>query len=83
MENLRTIKDVKKEFDEKFRKGEESWHPNYESIKSFISSSLQELLEQILPEPKKFPEKESDDFDEGYEFCRQEVENRIKKILNN
>lgn len=92
---MKTLSKTLEEFDKKFcrknkdpeRLGEimDRWFFPDEitpfEVKSFISSSFCNLLKQVLPKPKKFPKIESDDFDEGYEFCRQEVENRIKEIL--
>lgn len=43
------------------------------------TTSLKELLEQVLPEKQEGYSLEGD----RYEVCRQEVEDRIKKILNN
>ncbi len=32
-----------------------------------------QLIEELGGEEKTFPEYESDDFDRGYEYCREEV----------
>lgn len=88
---MKTIKDVEKEFDEKFCNTDGTLHSegDVDFIKSFISASLRELLEQVVPEEKhtrcewceSFSECDCKEYNHAFNYCRQKVLNNIKKII--
>lgn len=96
---MKTLSTIQKEFDERWntckwsekdgrhpesfliRGAEEGEEDRYDddAIKQFLTTSLKQLLEQVIPEKQEGYTLEGD----RYEVCRQQVEDRIRKILNN
>jgi len=77
------IKDILKEFDKKFTCWDyESYcHFSKEDIHQFLSDKIKEAMESVKLEHKTFPEKESDEFDAGYNFAVDQMNNNIKNFM--
>lgn len=62
----------------------------HEAKKQFFSSYIQEILEGIVPEERKWQKSDSEGFSAGEEVgmvdgwndCRRELQNKIKEILS-
>lgn len=91
MTNLRTVSEILREFDEKLdnyyinrwsmHQGRGYLHGVVDAteIKSFLSSSLKQLLEQVVP--KKMGGRVDYDDASAWNACRQQVLDRINAIL--
>jgi len=90
---MKTIKTINEEFDKMFI---EYGYPDIETalygvekkdIKSFISSQIRELLEELVGEEIEAPTGEAKQFAftpeyyQGWNDCRSELQEKIKKIL--
>ena len=52
-------------------------------IKSFISQKIKTALKSVVIEDKTFPEYQSNDFDRGYKFAReQQIKNNEEYLKN-
>lgn len=93
---MKTLQDIQKEFDKRFMgiidKISLETHLNgYDlemKLKQFLITSIKQLLEQVVVEEKEQLDKnDPDNYGAcyaigGWNDCRQEVEERIQKIIN-
>ena len=75
---MKTLKTINEEFDKNFLWKNGTYRHEPEYVKSFISSQIKELLEELVPEEKA--EKYNEEAD-GWNVCRSELQEKIKKIL--
>ena len=81
-----TQKDILKEFDEKFLtnptkkiayiNGDEK-----RELSKFLSDKIKEVTESIKLKHKTFPERESDEFDAGYNTAIDQINDNIYKFF--
>ena len=90
---MKTLSEIQREFIKKFS----VWNQEYKfaekpccdvqewtppEVSDWWSSSLKELLEQVVPEEKPSTDiNEVPAYYQAYDECRQEVEDRIRKII--
>ena len=78
---MKTLKTINEKFDEKFNPYEGFRFENVQNaVKSFFSSQIKELLEELVMEKKDNPL--LNDWCIGYNDCRSELQEKIKKIIN-
>lgn len=81
MKKPTSIKDIEDNFRKKLRNGHFGLKDKILGgfIEEFYRQQITELLEQIEMTHQYFPERESDDYDEGY----NDAITKFKQILNN
>jgi hypothetical protein len=42
---------------------------------------MKDIIEKAIGEPKTFPERESDEYDAGYQACQAEMRAKIPQIV--
>lgn len=97
---MKTLSEILKDFDKKFIANKQEDEEYYrfwlrdDKIKEFLSSSLKQLLEQVVPEERELPKTkcmnlENHTFgscfqcekDKGYNVCRKETLDNIKDLI--